>query len=293
MNETKHSLHGPRWRAITDDSEKSEERFVKEDSKASWKDIATTAAGVTSLAGIALYGSVHFADAAFYARLGLTPEDVGLDPAVTLGRVAVSFMLIGVALFIATLPAVVFFQRTSFPWLLIALVGATLGNLLLVVLFAPSSGAGRLLLAAAEFLFILAALTVREIGLSVLLDKVKEKKMEAVMFASFIVICMFVAAGSVGFRAAYDIESRATSKLSPGLNPESFPGAGRLGLLGVEAKPANIVWVSDSLKGAVKTTKGFPLIFLGTERNLHFLYDARRKLVMRVPAGLVLIDIRS
>jgi hypothetical protein len=40
------------------------------------------------LVGIAVYGSVRFADTAFYARLGTTPDSVGITYAETLSRVA-------------------------------------------------------------------------------------------------------------------------------------------------------------------------------------------------------------
>ncbi|QJT02517.1 hypothetical protein G9272_21175 [Streptomyces asoensis] len=263
------------------------------DSKSSWRDIATTAAGVTSLAGIALYGSVHFADAAFYAHLGLTPEDVGLNPAVTLGRVAVSFMFIGVALFIVTLPAVIWFRRTSFFWLNATIVGSVIAYVLLVELFAPVSEVGSLVVAVGEMAFVFIVFAVHEMGLSAILHSVKEKKVEVAILTSFAVLLAFVAAGIFGLQAAYGVASGVTSESSADVFPESFPGMGRLGLLGVEAKPANIVWVSESLKGAVAITKGFPLIFLGTDRNLHFLYDIQRRIVVRVPATLVLIDIRS
>ncbi|WP_159049527.1 hypothetical protein [Streptomyces sp. NRRL WC-3618] len=293
MDEIRYSIRARKRRAITDNNGKSEGRWAKRDSKASWKDIATTAAGITSLAGIALYGSVHFADAAFYARLGLTPEDIGLNPAVTLGRVAVSFMLIGVALFIVALPLVIFFRRTSFPWLLLTLAGSTIGNVLIVKLFAPVAEVGTLVISIGEMTFIFAVFAMHEIDLSVILNNVKGKKLEVATLTSFAVLLVFFAAGIFGLRAAYGIESTVTPKSSFNVIPESFPGMGRLGLLGVEAKPANVVWVSENLKGAVATTKGFPLIFLGTERNLHFLYDVQRRRVMRVPATLVLIDIRS
>ncbi|CAM5739689.1 hypothetical protein SAFG77S_01509 [Streptomyces afghaniensis] len=293
MNEIKYSLRARRWREIAGNKGKLEGRWAKRESKGPWKDIATTAAGITSLAGLALYGSVHFADAAFYAHLGLTPEDVGLNPAVTLGRVSVSFMLIAAALFIVVLPVVIFWRRTSFPWLFLTLVGSAIGNVLLIELFAPSSEVGQLAVGIGEIVFVFIVLAVHEVGFSAILDNVKENKVEVAIFASFVVLLVFGAAGIFGLKAAYGIDSRVTPESAFGVLPESFPGVGRLGLLGVEAKPANIVWVSDSLKGGVATTKGFPLVFLGTERNLHFLYDARRRLVIRVPATLVLIDTRS
>jgi hypothetical protein len=43
---------------------------------------------------IVLFGAVRFANGAFYARLGLTPEDVGLNSGVILARSAMSAVLL-------------------------------------------------------------------------------------------------------------------------------------------------------------------------------------------------------
>jgi hypothetical protein len=47
---------------------------------------------------IVLFGIVRFANGAFYARLGLTPEDVGLSSAVILARSAMSVVLLAISL---------------------------------------------------------------------------------------------------------------------------------------------------------------------------------------------------
>jgi hypothetical protein len=60
--------------------------------------------GVLSVVGLVIYGSVRFADTAFYARLGTSPDDVGISYATTLSRVAGPVVLLAalvIALFFA------------------------------------------------------------------------------------------------------------------------------------------------------------------------------------------------
>jgi hypothetical protein len=84
---------------------------------------------------IILFGAVRFANGAFYARLGLTPEDVGLNSAIILARSAMSVILLVASLILLGFLAYAVQRKSSLGLQLLGIPMAYLGLILFRTLF--------------------------------------------------------------------------------------------------------------------------------------------------------------
>jgi hypothetical protein len=84
---------------------------------------------------VVLFGAVRFADAAFFARLGLAPEDVGLSSAVIIARSTMSVVLLGASLILLGFWMFAIERRAKWWWPLLGTPMACVGLILFRSLF--------------------------------------------------------------------------------------------------------------------------------------------------------------
>jgi hypothetical protein len=247
------------------------------------------------LTGLALvvYGAVHFGDYAFYARLGVSPDDVGLDYARTLGKVAGGLVLLGatLALLIAAGARLSSTDEGSTRWWARLLVWplALFVSFLLLATLLPPLPRWTLLIAGACLVRLGAFLDAkrRSEGLrSLVRDR---DPMHLLAFGALGLIVTFAAFGIAGYRAAgyvrggKELPCGCTNMF--GLNVALPWVSGSRGFMGVEAQTA-YVWWADGGRGR-RPPLPEPAAYLGSADGLVVLYDVSRKATIRVPAQSV------
>jgi hypothetical protein len=247
-----------------------------------------------TLAALVIYGAVRFADSAFYARLGVTPDDVGLDYARTLGRVAG-----GIALLAATV-AILMWAGSAFSKpgdrfvnTLGFFAGMAAGGALLKALLPPTS---RL---------VVLALAVGLAGAGAVLGRqhangritrwvAKLTGPRQIVLAAVAIVAIFGYAGVTGYRAAgYVVDGRelpcGCSNLF-GRNITLPWASASAGFLGVQADRASVKWISPS--GHPRQVLPEAPIYLGAADEMIALYDPELHDVVRLPVSAVSVMLK-
>jgi hypothetical protein len=248
-----------------------------------------------TLAALVVYGAVHFADYTFYARLGVSPEEVGLDYAGTLAKVAVGFVLLAatVALLFAAGARLATENghgrfRGRLDWLG-AMLALAVGQGLLLTLLPPVP---RVVVFAASGAIM---------GLGVCLDEARRERAlrwlwrldlsHKLMLGATAIVVVFGLAGVAGYRAAENVRDGGTppcgcTKLF-GHNLAMPWLSGSRGFMGIQAERAEIAWVNP------RNHRADPLptdaLYLGSADQMVALYDVARAVTVRIPAQAVTV----
>jgi hypothetical protein len=237
-----------------------------------------------TVAALVIYGAVRFADSAFYARLGATPDDVGLDYAHVLGRVAGSVALMSATLAIL-LSAGWFVRRANWPMVTGAL---GVGTALLRAMLPPTSPLVAMAMAAIVLIAGAFARRAREASQTAgWLPTLTRARL--VIVAAVGIVVIFGYAGISGYRAAgyvyngQELPCGCSSLLGHNI---TLPWASASeGFMGVEASPADVRWISpNDHKGDVIPGD---LMYLGVADELVALYDPVDHVVVRLPVAAV------
>lgn len=249
---------------------------------------------VLTLSALVIYGAVRFADAAFYARLGVSPDDVGLDYARTLGKVAAGVLLLLASVVLLAWSG--WFASGSKPvrvripaWFLAGSTGVTL--------------LGALLPPTPRWLLMLIAGAIGVLG-ALLRDLYNEGRLHRwprpgraalALIAAVAIVVVFGLSGLIGYRAAEYVRDGkplpcGCSKLF-GHNVALPWVSASKGFLGVEADEVDVTWVTKSDRPSEPLPK-HP-IYLGTADGLVALYDADRDMVVRIPATEIAIGVEA
>jgi hypothetical protein len=243
-----------------------------------------------TVVALVVYAAVHFGDYTFYARLGVSPDEVGLDYARTLGKVAGGLVLLGAALALliaagARLSAADDDStRRWAPYLAWPLALVTSGVLLATLL--PPLPRWALWIGAACIVRLGVVLDAKrrsgELG-----DLVsKRDPMHLIAAGALGLIVIFGAFGIAGYRAAGYVRG---GKEIPcgcshilGLNVALPWVSGSRGFMGIEAPTAQVKWADDA-RGA-RPPLPEEAVYLGSADGLVVLYDPDRNRSIRVPA---------
>ncbi|MGW0950066.1 hypothetical protein ACWD4O_47160 [Streptomyces sp. NPDC002623] len=257
-------------------------------------------ATVLSIMGALLYGIARFGNAAFYTQLGTSPDEVGIDPTVLLGRVAGVFLIFLVVVALYSI-SVHFAMRDKTPWWA-SLLGFAAAMLLLGVLifgfFTAASywwAAGILVLSVIFLTFMTGVLDKNPNAYRDWMDKAKARRAATVTAALLFVLAVFATAGISGYRAARHIENgevlpcSCLQLWSLKVNYRWF--AGTAGFLGINPQHAYPMWISPTIKGEERTRLMRDSLFhLGTNNGTHYLFDAETQGVLRIPAPLFIFS---
>jgi hypothetical protein len=247
-----------------------------------------------TLVALVMYGAVHFADAAFYARLGVSPDEVGLDYARTLAKVAVGFVLLAatVALLFVAGAHLAKDDHGRFRGLLRSL-GALLvlwvGSVLLLTLLPP----------APRWMVITAS--VGTIGLGAYLNEARRSRLlrwlgaldltRALTLGAIGIVAVFGLAGLAGYRAAGHVRDGETppcgcTKLF-GHNLAMPWLSGSRGFMGIQVERAEVAWVNPRNHPA--QTLPTDALYLGSADQMVALYDVSHEMTVRIPAQAVTV----
>jgi hypothetical protein len=248
-----------------------------------------------TLAALVVYGAVHFADYAFYARLGVSPEDVGLDYARTLAKVAIGFVLLAatVALLLtagAQLAAKDDHGRMRglLGWLG-GMLALGMGSVLLLTLLPPvprllvfAVSGGIIVLGA----YLDEARRVRLLRWAWTLDLSRK-----LMLGATGLVLIFGLAGVGGYHAAGYVRAGETppcgcTKLF-GHNVALPWLSGSRGFMGVQAERAEVAWVNPANHPAHALPTD--ALYLGSADEMVALYDVARAMTVRIPAQSVTV----
>ncbi|MFI2076564.1 hypothetical protein [Streptomyces triculaminicus] len=259
----------------------------------------SSAVALATLLGLLLYGVARFGNAVFYARLGVSPDEIGVDPPLLLGRVAGTFVMITLISGLAVISYHWVWRDETPDWLsYIVITIVTFGlSFLVMVVFVPRSTAWKVILlvcflAGVPTLSFLITHSHRFAELWPQAARVSAFRISVVTAVS--VTAIFALAGVSGYRAATYIEKGSELPHSVSFGPWRIDNewlGGIPGFLGINAKQAHIHWVSPTMKGEIRTRLQRGHIFhLGTNQGVHYLYESRSQDVMRVPVSLVAVD---
>jgi len=248
--------------------------------------------GWLTLGALVVYGSVRFADSAFYSRLGTSPDAVGLDYAATLSRVAgVVVLFLATVMLIAGLGRLVE-KEISFALLLLTLVVGAIGVAVFGVLLPPSQHVhGFNWVALLLVISIFAVSTSFDSKpLKALRSSLHQSRMRRIVAGALVVVAIFGLSGLSGYRSAgYLIEGKS---LPCGCVRfmrwnMSLPWAsGSEGFLGVDAPPVKVRWVD-----AARTSPKFPenLFYLGSAGGVDVFFDPVAGMIENIPADAVVV----
>ncbi|GHC33043.1 hypothetical protein [Streptomyces cinnamoneus] len=260
---------------------------------------ASTVALVTLL-GLLMYGVARFGNAAFCARLGISPDEIGVEPHLLLGKVAGTFVLF-VLLIGLTALVIDWVYREEGGWWRVWLVGIPVGAalaFLFLAFFVPGSNSWIVAICLTIIICLM------QFGSTFLGHFVKsiEKWSSAARGNVFkvcvsgatVIVALFILAGVSGYRAA--------GYTSSGRDLPHFVSfyfwrvdtkwlTGTPGFLGIHAKRATISWVSSTVSERVaQRLRRGPVFHLGTYQGVHYLYCRGIEGVIRFPASLVVIE---
>jgi hypothetical protein len=239
---------------------------------------------------LVVYGAVHFGQYAFYARLGVSPDAVGLDYGRTLGAVAV-----GLALFVA---AIVFLltagalftsnHGSGLGRFVLGLVVGGVGAVLLRTLLPPLPNPGlavSIMAATAAG----AVLNANHVALRAWASGLGGRATLAI--AAPAIVLAFGLAGLAGYHAAGYVYRGG--ELPCGCTPLfgrniTLPWvSGSRGFMGVEAERAEVEWVNPSEPHGPLPADP---IYLGTADNMVVLYDPTLHRAVRIPAQSISVE---
>jgi hypothetical protein len=260
--------------------------------------------GILGIIGLAVYGSVRFADTAFYSRLGTTPDAVGINYAETLGRVAGPVALL--AAIILTL--FVTSRLGQQKWTVVRVVA------FLVAFAVTVAVAGVLLPATPNFtwfginwvpLTLAIAISllaragkkepVRRLG-----NELRSSRSWTLVAVGLSLLIIFGIAGWSGYReAGFLISGDPYSPRSPlpcGCSAPfhhniSLPWlSGSEGFYGIEAVPVEIQWVGQNQAPRTLPSVAF---YLGESDSIDVLFDPSTHQSLSVPADSVVLTSRD
>jgi hypothetical protein len=248
-----------------------------------------------TLAALLVYGAVHFADYAFYARLGVSPDEVGLDYARTLAKVAIGFVLLAatVALLLTAGAHVAAKDddggsRGLLPWLG-AMLAPWVGSVLLLTLLPPFP---RWMIIAASFAVIGLGAYLNEERRAQLLQRLWALDLARKLTLGAIgIILVFGLAGLGGYHAAGYVQAGepppcGCSKLF-GHNLAMPWLSGSRGFMGIQAERAEVTWVNPRNHPAHALPTD--ALYLGSADQMVALYDVSRAMTVRIPAQAVTV----
>jgi hypothetical protein len=241
---------------------------------------------------LVVYGAVHFGEYAFYARLGASPDDVGLDYTHTLGRVAVGFgLLAGTVMFLLAAGALMGSKRDDVA-----------GSLFEFVVCAPAVLVGYILLATLlpplpRWTIWVAVVAVIALG-AVLEATYRSGALarwlrtfdlrHAIVLGAIGLVASFGLAGAAGYHAAgYVLAGEdlpcGCSKIF-GINVALPWVNGSRGFMGIQAERAQVSWVGPQHPDTRRPRRA---LYLGTADGLVALYDVDLGRTVRIPAQAI------
>lgn len=289
--------------AARDDPAPPEEPPASKSSGSEWNSLLRQVSGKDILGflgvvGLAVYGSVRFADTVFYARLGTTPDSVGISYSETLSRVAGPVALL-TALVLTT--ALCVRLKGSLSLFLMCLMAAITVISLGVLLPLPQVRLfGRSLvpiILTLLIIFLAAGKSTRYVAFK---EGVQKDKRWLLVLLGFALVIVFGLAGITGYReAGYLLGARWDAQTSPlpcgcvqyGGYDLSFPWlGGSQGFYGIEAQPVTVQWVGSGPK-----PKALPetVFYLGESDGIDVLFDPGSNQSVSVPAISVLLTAKS
>ncbi|MEV8458736.1 MULTISPECIES: hypothetical protein [Streptomyces] len=250
--------------------------------------------------GLLLYGVTRFGNAAFYARLGTTPDEIGIDHAVLLDRVAgVIFLFVTVV----GLAAILFYValRSATPWWA-SIVAGVVGLCLSVAAIGGFFGVNLKWWGVAFILAVCGVVTLVTGQLERKPDSHRQwlgvwraKLTASAIAALALLLAMFTAAGVAGYRAAGYIERGQPLPCNClrvwflDVNFRWF--AGTEGFLGIDPKSVKPVWISSTLDEADRRRLAHHSLFiLGTHDSTHYVFDSTERQMLRIPASLFIFS---
>jgi hypothetical protein len=250
----------------------------------------TRAAEALPVLALVIYGAVRFGDSAFYARLGVSPDEVGLDYGRTLGRVAVGIALLAAAASLVAIAGGLLEGVEEWtPRVVVEGIFGVIAWLVgLIALRSVLPPMSPVLTAVCALLIFFAGywLTPRYRSGDLARSLRGVDSIRALGIAAAFVIALFGLAGVAGYRAAgYIVDGRSLpcgcahvlgrNLALPWVN-------GSEGFMGLEAEHATVSWVTtaDRPRGALPQNA----VLLGDDDGIVVLYDVDHEQAVRLPA---------
>jgi hypothetical protein len=260
---------------------------------------------VLGAVGLAVYGSVRFADTAFYARLGTTPDSVGISYAETLSRVAGPVALL-------TGVIVTLFMLARINWFLGIIFSAPAAMILGILLPLPHL-AGTSLIAFAIIMAIIiigvwweartTANRAREMTPEQPVEPTVGPPLVPRSFwvaGGILLLIIFGLSGLIGYRQAnYLINGDPALGKNPlpcgcskffGYNVELPWTSGSEGFLGIEATPVKVRWIGPGPTPGDLPTEAY---FLGESDGVDVVFDPGANQSVSIPVNSVVLTSRN
>lgn len=285
-------------------------------------DMAQGTGALLALLALIAYGAVRIANGAFYARLGVTPEEVGLSYAVILSRAIGSLILLLVSITLMSTAILSTEEDDSTPWqIFLRILFFLLGVIVLRALI-PSQLFHGLVVAVIFFLSVLAVRRHRSSDSSPSQegspatnvpgsnDSAQEhsetrtqvnhgllQRSTQAWWIAVIVILTFSFAATLGYQSARPVLEGepvdCTCVAVFGVATLGFPWlSGSAGFLGIQTEEGRLEWIDGKKPGAPELPGSDSMVYLGANNGMIVVYDAENQQSLRYPVEAVKVTIK-
>jgi hypothetical protein len=241
-----------------------------------------------TIGAIAVYGAARFGASTFYARLGTTPDAVGLDYVRTLSRVS-SAVVLGLSSIVLVLATGGWFRKkSSSPLRWGLLFVCVVFSWIVILTLLPLQTPGRVI--SFVFVWLVAAAGYNS---RATLGEIRQRfRAHPLTWIAAAVLATFTTTGIIGYRSAqYVMDGNTLPCGCTRLGPWNIAlpwASGSPGFLGVDVSKADLTWVGTTAQNKDLPTSA---IYLGTSDGEAVFYDAETGSSFSVPTEAVVIRV--